>query len=371
MKRFVLHKLHPVLLPRLNTNRRRWLDRSLKLLLVAVLGYVLYQQRIKGQDLGQLYAHARQELGPASLIWTLCALGLMPFNWWLESRKWQCFTARFTKLSAREHLRAVLVGVTFSLFTPNRLGDYLGRVLASKNTSRQTVILATVAANMVQLVVLLGFGWMGALYFFPIWLQIDWGQWWPLATLGVVATITLAMILLHLPNLLFIVKRWPQIQRIGFVRHSVDVAKTYTRRPVLRALVLATARYGVYSLQYYCMLRVVGIDLDMGTALAGIASVFLIQTSVPLPPALGLIARGEIALFMWGHFADNELSILTATYGLFLINLLLPGLYGLATVVQMNLIKPNGHDDSTVTNRRPGTDHDHADGPIPTGGTHN
>lgn len=365
-----MRKSQYAFLPALNPTRRRWLDRSLKVLLVIALGYVLYEQRIRGQDLGQLYHHARQELGPESLMWVLLAFCLMPLNWWLESRKWQCFTARFSNLSAREHLRAVLVGVTFSLFTPNRLGDYLGRVLASMDTSRQAIILATVAANLVQLVVLLGFGWLGALYFFPAWVQIDWGRWWPLAALGIGATIALAIMLLHLPNLLFIVKRWPQIQRIGFVRHSVDVAKTYTRRPVLRALGLAAARYGVYSLQYYCMLRVAGIDLDMGTALAGIASVFLIQTSVPLPPALGLIARGEIALFMWGHFADNELSILMATYGLFLINLLLPGLYGLATVVQMNLIKPNEHDHSIVTNRRPGTDHDHADGPFPTGGTH-
>jgi len=370
LKRFVLRRFNPFFLPSLNATRRRWLDTGLKILLVVGFGYVLYQQRIKGQDLGELYLHARDELGPESLIWGLYALLLMPLNWWIESRKWQCFTARFTTLSAWEHLRAVLVGVTFSLFTPNRLGDYLGRVLASKDTSRQTIIMATVAANLVQLVVLLTFGWLGALYFFPAWLHLEWKQWWPVAALGMGATIGLAMMLLHLPNLLFIVKRWPQIQRIGFVRHSVDVAKSYTRRPVLRALGLATVRYAVYSLQYYCMLRVVGIDLDMGTALAGIASVFLIQTSVPLPPALGLIARGEIALFMWGHFADNELSILIATYGLFLINLLVPGLYGLATVVQMNLIKPNGHDYSFVTNRRPGTDPDHADGPLPSGRTH-
>jgi len=79
-----------------------------------------------------------------------------------------------------------------------------------------------------------------------------------------------------------------------------------------------------------------GVDVPFGAAFAGIATIFLVQTGIPLPLAGSLLARAEIALFMWGTFDANELSILAATFGLFIINLALPALLGAVFIVKIN-----------------------------------
>jgi hypothetical protein len=72
--------------------------------------------------------------------------------------------------------------------------------------------------------------------------------------------------------------------------------------------------------------------------MAGIATIFLVQASVPLPPAMGLLARSEIALFVWGFFTQDHVDILAATFSLFVINIAVPALLGLVFIVQVNII---------------------------------
>lgn len=330
---------------------RGWLEAFLKLGLVVVFGWIIYEQRFAERDLSTLFTQFGQQVREAPIGWLWVALLLMPINWWLESRKWQVFTRTFTRASPGAHLRAVLAGVTFSLFTPNRIGDYLGRMLIHGEKRKGRIVLATLAANMVQLVVILSAGWLGALYFLPRYTQIPWSQWGPLALIGLGGTIGLMLVGTCGPYLLLIVKKIRWIQRFSWVRHSISVGTAYASQQFWQALGWALLRYGVYAGQYYSLLRFTGIDVLPAAAASGIATTFLIQTSVPLPPALGLLARGEIALFVWGIFGANEWRILCASYGLFGINLLLPGLFGLTMILRINFLKPTNHENIFAENR--------------------
>lgn len=341
---------------------RKGINLVIKSLIVGLLAWVLYRQRVAGQDVPGMYRHFVAELQTANAGWLWLAVLLMPANWLLESLKWQVFTRTFTQLSVWQHLRAVLAGVTFSLFTPNRLGDYLGRLLVISEGRKGQVLVATLAAGYVQLIVLLILGWLGALYFLPTFTDLAWSTLAPFVFVGVGGTILLIILLLWVEQLLLFVKKWPRIQRMAWVRHSINVARSYERRQIAEALGWAGLRYGIYSVQYYCILQCIGLELAAAPAFAGIATVFLLQTSVPLPPALGLLARGEIALFVWGVFGANDLSVLTASYGLFLLNLLLPGLWGLTTVIRTNLLKPTDNENQSVLLRSDSLDVDVADG---------
>jgi len=115
------------------------------------------------------------------------------------------------------------------------------------------------------------------------------------------------------------------------------VPRTRLRNPGLRFAAgfgFAWLRYGLYSIQYYAILRFYGIDLPLDAALAGVGSIYLLQTAIPLPPVLALLARGEIALLIWGIWGANALSILAASYTLFVLNLAFPALLGLFYIVK-------------------------------------
>ncbi|MCB0684701.1 MAG: hypothetical protein KDC32_27860, partial [Saprospiraceae bacterium] len=68
------------------------------------------------------------------------------------------------------------------------------------------------------------------------------------------------------------------------------------------------------------------------------------QTSVPLPPLIGLLTRGQMALLVWTPFSGSELSLLAVPFGLFVINLAVPALLGMAIIVQTNVIKSLGYE---------------------------
>lgn len=104
-------------------------------------------------------------------------------------------------------------------------------------------------------------------------------------------------------------------------------------------------RLQVFGLQFPVLpdAEIFGINITLITALSGISTIFLVQTSVPLPMVVGLLVRGEIALTVWGNTGANELAILAATFLLFIINLSVPALLGLVIIVKTNVLKSLGY----------------------------
>ena len=78
---------------------------------------------------------------------------------------------------------------------------------------------------------------------------------------------------------------------------------------------------------------------------AGIATIYLLQTIVPLPAIAGLLVRGSLAVFVWSSFGANEISSLAASFVLWIINLILPALIGTFSLFSVNITKSLGYDD--------------------------
>jgi hypothetical protein len=123
---------------------------------------------------------------------------------------------------------------------------------------------------------------------------------------------------------------------------SVNVIRQYKRSDLAKTLMWAFIRYTIYSVQYYMMLRFFGIDVPILRGMACIATIYLLQTSIPLPPVVSLLARGEVAIKIWGLFQANEISILAATFTLWVINLILPSFIGLILILNANVLKTIG-----------------------------
>ncbi|MEQ8704289.1 MAG: lysylphosphatidylglycerol synthase transmembrane domain-containing protein [Phaeodactylibacter sp.] len=336
---------------RLTRGLRYWLDATFKVLLVAALLYLLYRE-IGGQErLADLWEQLRYRLGERSKWWLLPAVLLMPVNWWLESWKWQRLLKPFWSIAPWQAFKAVASGITLSLFTPNRVGDYGGRVLAVPAQHNWHAVIATMAGNVAQTLALFTGGLIGALYY----LEVQGGLprlllssfWWVLFVgIGVAYLFYfnfhwLALILRTFP----MPRKWLK---------PVLMLRRFNRAQLGEALLLAFSRYSVYCMQYYLMIRFFGIDAPLDGALSGIATIFLFQATVPLPPVAALLARGEAALLIWAPFSSNELSILGATFGLFILNLALPALLGVIFIVKINVLKSLGYDKNTPENQRAG-----------------
>lgn len=267
----------------------------------------------------------------------------MPLNWLFETLKWRVLIQNFEQHPLWQSYKAILSGVTFSLFTPNRIGEYGGRILLVKPENNWKAVVATLVGSFSQLLALLSMGLLGLIYFVS--------NFWEVETIILRGIIVLGFALIGLMLFCFfnidviipIARRIPYIYKLKRFVKDIAVLKNYTSKELIASLGYAFARYFTYSFQYYFLLLFFGIKVPFLAAMGGIATIFLVQTSIPLPPLWDLLARGEIALQIWGLFDANEISILAATFSLWVINLIIPSLIGTVFIININVLKSLGY----------------------------
>jgi hypothetical protein len=275
-------------------------------------------------------------------FWLWATLALMPINWAAEAMKWLQTVRRVERMNFIIALKSTLAGVTTSLFFPNRIGDFGGRILFLKPKNSWRGVFATFVGSWAQQLVLLTFGWLGFNYFLLTLWQADTIIMQAVIGLGAFAVAALFFLFLNIELLVPFCKKIRFLYRFPRLIDNINLFRQYTQRELGKTLLWAFIRYVVYCLQYYCMLRFFGIDVPILRGSACIATIYLLQTSIPLPPIVGLLARGEVALQIWGLFSANEISILATTFTLWVINLIMPAFLGLIFIFQTNFFKTFG-----------------------------
>ncbi len=325
-------------------NQPRTVVRILKLLLVVFFGFLLWYDVFRHKQISEISLQFQTAWHTEQWRFFVFTCALMPLNWILETRKWLVLVNKFERLTLPAGLRAVFAGVTFSLFFPNRIGEFAGRILflKSKNSWRGTI--ATIVSSWAQQFILITFGFLGFVYFMIRSWQVEKIILDVIVGMGVMFVSLILFLFLNLEAVVPIVKRMGSLRKFpGFVK-KVQFLRRYTKKELAATLLWAFIRYGVYSVQYYLVLRFFGIEAPFVRAFSCIATIYLLQTSIPLPPVMGLMARGEIALKIWGAFSTNTVGILAATFTLWVINLIIPAIIGLFFILKKHVLKPVHHD---------------------------
>lgn len=325
-------------------SKNKALNLLIKTAILVLLIYTLYRQIMTGEHREALTVVFWQQFQRGNQWWIMAVVVLMPINWLLESRKWQLLMQPLAPVSLWESVRAILAGVTISMFTPNRIGEYGGRLLAVDARHNWPTVLASLVGSFAQLLVLLGWGVIGAYFCLKSLFAPEPYLLLSSFLLGGSFVGILGLVYFNVDLIIPILRRFPWGKWSRPVFKQLLALRHFHRPLLLRALIFAFMRYAVYSLQYYLTLRFFGLNAPILAAFSGISTIFLIQTSIPLPPLMGLLARGEIALFVWSHYSDNSLGILTATFLLFIINLSVPALLGAGIIVKTNVLKSLGYE---------------------------
>lgn len=322
------------------------MNTAIKVAIAGFLGWAIYRQVFARKDVAELWSALLSHFQYPNLLYLVLVVLLAPVNIAFEAKKFQQLIRQFAPLGFWKTFKSVLAGTTIAIFTPNRVGEYGGRVLFVKSQDNWKTVIATMVGSLAQLLVLLSLGLIGTAIFTsqmlapePIFIGL-------LVSLGGLLVGLLVFGFFNIDLVIPLVKRIPGIYRLQkFFKHLL-VLKNYRRKELKRALFFALLRYLTYSLQYYFLLKFYAIPAPFGIALMGIATIFFVQASIPLPPLMGLLARGEIALFIWGLFSPNEVDILAATFSLFVINIAVPALLGMGFIVQVNVLKTLGYENS-------------------------
>lgn len=304
-----------------------------------VLGLTLYYLR---QAILEASTHSTFSWGTLRQIWEtkgvalFLAVTLLPVNWGVEAYKWQYLSKKLEKTSFLEAYRAVLVGLTLGFVTPNRMGDYAGRILSLHQPHRADAIGAILLGRLCQLyaTVLVG---SGAIAYFTFKYYV------PLAS-PAGFSICLALLLLNGWALALLFSfHWAValLTRVSFLRkwvHYFSVMGTYSPAELTRVLLVSGARYGVFMAQFVALLWAFGVHLTAEEYVWGVGATFLLKSAVPSINALADIGMRELsAMHFFGLMGQDTLLVLGASLTLWTLNIALPSFLGLVFVLPLKL----------------------------------
>ncbi len=284
--------------------------RLLKLILPFVaLAYVLF---LSGQSL-QGIADRLGDMFHQNAIYLFMVVILWPANLLLESLKWRVF---LPKISMRIAVKGVLMGAVTAFVSPNRLGDFLGRVQVVPKSDRIAATMATFLSGSFQGTVTVFFGVIGLACFKPDTL----GEFQLNQTVILCLGIGLAGFLLFRKRL------YSSIQ--SFYDKAIDSIRTLELLQGLKALFWAVLRYGVFSAQLSLSFLYFGYEGDMSLLFAGIASLYLLQSIVPFTALGELGSRELIAVWLLGPSMGEPWLAAAATVLVWLVNVAVPAVVG-------------------------------------------
>ena len=268
----------------------------------------------------------------ASPKWLGAAIVLFVVNPLLEILKWSLLTAQVAPQPTRKIAASYFAGMAASMITPNRIGEYPGRLLYLGITNVYRYINVALLGTLAQLLAVVVMAAPGIVYAsaqLPMQLR-----WMPIAA-DIALCCTLTAIYLgygkiELPNF-----KWKPLARtIAYCR----LVKGISAKTKLVVLAVSMFRFGIYSLQLVCLLHYFGIDLPPGPALGVATTFFWAMTIIPSVALAELGVRGSVALFLLSPYSHNTVGILAATLALWFMNLVIPSLIGSALLARMKIV---------------------------------
>lgn len=298
-----LAKINPILL------------RFVKVVFVLLLIFVIYYQLNKARAFDGELIVLKEPIG------LLIGFLLMPINWTLEGLKWRRIIQIFQKrIPLKTLLFSLFTGISASLFTPNRAGNFVGRMIWFGSGIRVQISILSIYGNVAQWLSTVIFGVLGiGLATFFIFPEIN--NWY----------LILSGLLIFLVVLLYVFPYWlpEKLSKYIFKRKMSHAARILKQHQALKweLLLLSLLRHFVFSLQFALIMYAFGFELNLDLIYA-VWITYFVMTLVPSPLFGKLLLRESAALLVIGSLSDNATVILLSSVILWFINLSIPAILG-------------------------------------------
>lgn len=324
---------------KLNRNSKIFINYFLGPLLFLWLGWSIYRQIQKQPNLATAW-QGIQESFTTPLVWNLFAvILLMLVNWSVEAMKWKVSVRPIQQISFLKALRAVLSGVSFSVSTPNRVGEYFGRVLYMDEGNRLKTISITIVGSISQLIITLLMGFTGLLLLrrgiessqliSPVWMNV--------IIYGVLAVLSgLLLFYFRLSWLIKWVDRLPGSSRFAYLIRALE---DFDTRILFKLLLFSAIRFIIFIVQYYLLFHLFAVDVSWWNIFWAVSVSFLVMAVIPTIAIVELVQRGKIMTTVMALYTTNELGVSITTAGIWLINLILPAIIGSLLILGIKKLK--------------------------------
>jgi MFS family permease len=262
-------------------------------------------------------------------------------NWSLEALKWKLSVSNVQPITFFRSLKAIFSGLSFSITTPNRMGEYFGRMLYMDDGKRLKIISLTILGSLSQLIITILFGLSGLLI-----LQVDidklnlpsWLQWVKNIGIigGAIGFVFLTVFYFRIGWLVRWIDKIPAIKKYIWLINELEKADTTL---LMRLLSISMLRYLVFTTQYFLLFRFFGVDVNWWQGFWAIAIVFFIMAIIPSIELFEVAGKTFVTQEIFAIFTVNNLAIGFVTTTIWFINLFVPAAIGSLLILGIKFFK--------------------------------
>ena len=311
-------------------------------ILIASL-YFIYAKITEQHNYSIAFTQIHQVTAIRLTIQIILLLILMLINWAFEAIKWRKLVLKLEALSFSTSLKSVFTGVTVSVFTPNRIGEFGGRIIYLKPENRLKAILLNFVGTSAQLLVTMVTG-LCAFFYYYIY-RISFSNSSSNATKVIkYSFFTIGLSLIFTALLIVLYFNCSKLAQIDFFKKRLPRFQTYfealaqaTQKELVLMLLISFFRYCIFTLQFYILLKFFQVPIDFIQGIAMIALTFFAITIIPTVSITEIGVRAFAALTFIGILSNNNAGIAMASLTLWIVNVAIPATIGSLFLLRVNL----------------------------------
>jgi len=238
-------------------------------------------------------------------------------------------------------LKATFAGNALAFFTPNRTGEYLGRMIYLKKEQMIRSIPLTILCSIAQLTITLIAGFGGLIFLESTIIARFGSSIMPWLNVGLYMVLLAAIVLTIFYFRISFIVNWLAARRwVHSWKRHLAVLEDVHATILTSILSLSVARYVVFIIQYYLLFSVFGIDVNWWQAFWAVSVVFL---TIAVIPSIGFLSelgiRWQAGIQVVQLFSSNITGIFATSLAIWIINLVVPALIGGSMIMALKLFR--------------------------------
>lgn len=271
----------------------------------------------------------------------LCLTGvfvLMLLNWFVESVKWQFLVKRVEEISLWRAIESVFCGLTWAVFTPNRIGEYGGRVFFLSSRKRIKGAVAMSVGHIAQMVLTNIAGAVAIIWFLYTFQELNG---WLLILTSALGIVFCGFFIVFYFNIHWLSNL---VSKIGFLKkfsRFFDVLESYSKQELFKVMLFSLLRFVVFTSQYLLIMKLLIPEIAVYECVLLVFILFFVQSALPSLDLLDFGVRSMTATYFFSYITHQEIAVMAAASLIWFVNLIIPAVIGSFFVFKLKFFGNN------------------------------
>lgn len=245
---------------------------------------------------------------------------LSVFNWFFEILKWKVLASKIQFISLKEAMKQALSSLSFSLLTPNRIGEYGAKAYFFPKEKWKEILVLNGIGNGYQLLITCFFGIIGYIFFYET-----------VESIFTNFNFQIAILILFAITLLF---------SFSWIRKQIKKVrvylKTFSFKFHFKIGCLSILRYLIFSHQFYFILIQFQPELLYWNTFAAITLIYLISSIIPMLSIFDVVVKSSVAIWVLSWLQIDTSIALTTTLLMWILNFAIPAILGSFYILRLH-----------------------------------